>query len=189
MTHRSRVRLGHVVISIGLRCDPVTLKIRAADAADVEAIEAVGHRTWPATYESFAGPEFVADGLARWWSREALLRTVRDTSVLVVERDGAGIVGMGNIDFRREIPVIWRLYVVPEEHGTGTGTALMTALLELASTTASAVQLEYMDGNTRAERFYRRHGFAEIRREPASEPGWPSDVWMEKRLDRRPEKS
>jgi len=38
-----------------------------------------------------------------------------------------------------------------------------------------------MDGNVQAEAFYRRHGFTEIRREPASRPDWPSDVWMERR--------
>jgi len=56
----------------------------------------------------------------------------------------------------------------------------MSSLVELAAPSADAVRLEYVDGNDRAERFYARHGFAELRREPGEQPGWPDIVWAER---------
>ncbi|MGI5128069.1 N-acetyltransferase family protein [Pseudonocardia sp. CA-107938] len=161
------------------------MQIRPAAIGDVEAIRSIGLRTWPVTYTSFAGAEYVADGLAKFWTAESVLAIVEDTRVVVAQDDSGAVVGMGNIDLRLETPVIWRLYVLPEQHGTGVGAGLMSTLLDLPPATTTAVRLEYMDGNTRAERFYRKQGFAEIGREPAERPGWPGRVWMERRLDGR----
>ena len=41
-----------------------------------------------------------------------------------------------------------------------------------------------VDGNDRAARFYARHGFREIGREPGERPGWPMCVWLERPLAR-----
>jgi GNAT superfamily N-acetyltransferase len=151
------------------------MEIRTAGRPDIDAIKDIGERTWPATY-GFAGHGYVRNGLDTWWSAEAIERSLRDTTVLVADT-GDGLLGVGNIDLRLEVPVIWKLYVVPEAQGTGAGTALIAALLERAP--GRAVRLEYVDGNDRAAQFYRRRGFAELRREPAERPGWPETVWME----------
>ena len=151
------------------------MEIRTAGRPDIDAIKDIGERTWPAAY-GFAGHEYVRNGLDTWWSAEAIERSLRDTTVLVADT-GDGLLGVGNIDLRLEVPVIWKLYVVPEAQGTGAGTALIAALLERAP--GRAVRLEYVDGNDRAAQFYRRRGFAELRREPAERPGWPETVWME----------
>jgi GNAT superfamily N-acetyltransferase len=158
--------------------------IRAATEDDVDAVRRVGELTWPPTY-AFAGDDYVAHGLSTWWSEEATTRSLRDTTVLVAVVDDE-IVGMGNIDFRGDVPVIWRLYVVPAAQGTGAGSALLTALIGLVPTGAGAVRLEYVDGNDRAARFYARHGFRELRREPDHHDGrddLPDIVWVERPVD------
>jgi GNAT superfamily N-acetyltransferase len=152
------------------------MEIREAVATDIDGIMAIGQQTWPATY-GFAGPDYVAHGLATWWSAEATARTLADTTVLVAA-DGDRLIGVGNIDLRGPIPIIWKLYVVPPAQGTGAGSALLSALVKHAD--GRAVRLEYVDGNERAGRFYAAHGFVEIRREPGEEPGWPDTVWVEK---------
>ncbi|HEX6922086.1 MAG TPA: GNAT family N-acetyltransferase [Actinomycetes bacterium] len=154
--------------------------IRAAVGADVPGIREVGHLAWPETY-AFAGADYIAHGLQAWWSADATLRSMRDTEVLVAV-DGDRVVGVGNVDLRGEVPIIWKLYVVPDQQGAGTGSALMTSLLELVPSSATAVRLEYVDGNDRAARFYARHGFREIGREPGERPGWPMCVWLERPL-------
>ncbi|GGN98347.1 N-acetyltransferase [Actinoplanes lobatus] len=154
----------------------MSVKIRRANRGDVQAIISVGRRTWPATYE-FAGAEYIADGLATWWSVEAIERSLETTTVLVAD-SGKAVVGTGNIDLRPEIPVIWKLYAVPEVQGTGVGAALITELMEVAG--GLPVRLEYTDGNARAAGFYARHGFVEIRREANDQPGWPDAVWLER---------
>ncbi|MFI5897757.1 GNAT family N-acetyltransferase [Actinoplanes sp. NPDC051513] len=153
------------------------MRIRDAVPGDIDAIIEIGHRTWPATY-GFAGDEYVRDGLATWWSAEAVERSLRDTTVLVAAGE-QGLLGIGNIDLRGETPIIWKLYVVPESQGTGAGSALISALLERAP--GRPVLLEYVDGNDRAARFYDRRGFTEVRRDPGERPGWPDTVWMEHR--------
>jgi GNAT superfamily N-acetyltransferase len=154
------------------------MKIRKAGLGDVEAIMAIGQKTWPPTY-AFAGEEFIAHGLATWWSAEATERTLADTTVLVAE-DGDDVVGVGNLDRRGPVPIIWKLYVVPEAQGTGAGSTLLAALV--AEAAGEPVRLEYTDGNERAARFYASHGFVEVRREPGEQPGWPDLVWVERAL-------
>lgn len=153
---------------------PVTVRLARPD--DASAIKLVGEATWPDTY-AFAGPEYVAHGLASWWSEEAVLRGLRTTCTYVAERDGT-VIGIGNIDLRGELPVIWKLYVLPEHHGTGAGHALMETLLQQAPDDVDGVTLEYTDGNARAAAFYARHAFTELRRDPPEKPGWPGQIWM-----------
>lgn len=154
--------------------------VRPATAADAAAIEHVGRETWPSTY-AFAGEDFIQHGLGSWWSADAVLRSLRTTRTFVAAVDGK-VVGMGNLDLRGERPVIWKLYVLPEHQGTGAGHALMDRLITEAPA-GSEVLLEYTDGNERAARFYRRHGFVELRRDPPELNGWPDQVWMVHRHD------
>lgn len=153
--------------------------VRAATEADVEAIREVGLATWPSTY-GFAGADYVAQGLARWWSAEAVCESLRNTENLVAVDDGA-VVGVGNLDLRQSPPVLWKLCVRPERHGQGVGRALLTALVRLAGD--RPIRLEYLDGNDRAARFYAVHGFREIAREPGERPDWPDTVWVERPAD------
>ena len=88
----------------------MAVEVRPAAAEDVAAIEEIGGKTWPATY-SFAGDDYIAHGLATWWSSKALLQSLDDTTVLVAV-DSGQVVGTGNIDVRRAVPVIWKLYVL-----------------------------------------------------------------------------
>lgn len=153
------------------------VKIRDAVHGDVDAIISVGRQTWPATY-AFAGPEYIEHGMREWWSAEAIERSLKTTEVLVAEKDNT-IVATGNIDLRHDVPIIWKLYVVPAAQGTGVGSALIQKLIAVAG--ESPVRLEYIDGNTKAADFYARHGFIEVRREPNDAPGWPAQIWVERK--------
>lgn len=158
----------------------MAVKVRPAVAGDVAAIQEIGRETWPATY-SFAGDDYIANGLATWWSSEALLRSLDDTTVLVAV-DNSQLVGVGNVDVRGAVPVIWKLYVLPQVQGSGVGSALLTALLNHVPAGTESVQLEYLDGNERAAAFYAAKGFTEVRREPGERPGWPAAVWVQRRM-------
>src|SRR6476661_8072898 len=100
----------------------MSISVRSATEADVEAICAIGRAAWPATY-AFAGADYVEHGLAAWWSDDAVQRSLATTVTLVAETNG-GVVGMGNVDLRPDVPVIWKLYVFPEHQGAGIGGAL-----------------------------------------------------------------
>lgn len=157
--------------------------VRPATADDVAAIVAVGHATWPATYD-FAGSDYVEHGLATWWSPAAVLRGLSSTTTIVAEVDGR-VVGVANVDLRPDVPVIWRLYVLPAHQGTGVGGALLRALVDAVPADRRAVSIEYAAGNDRAAAVYARHGFVETRRESGERPGWPEQVWAERPVGER----
>ena len=98
----------------------MALTIRKADMADLDAVLAVGHRTWPVTYEGIAGADYVQAGLAKWWSAEATSPAIRQGRLTVAEVDGA-VVGMASVGREEDPLVLWRLYVLPEHHGQGIG--------------------------------------------------------------------
>lgn len=154
------------------RPDP-TLRVRRATEDDTDAVRRVGHATWPAKY-TFAPEGHVEHGLATYWSEEVVRQGLRDMPTWIAEVDGE-VVGMANLDPRREPPVIWKLYVVPGAQGSGAGTALIEAAIAEA---VWPVRLEYADGNDRAARFYARLGFVEIQR--IAKADGPDQVWVER---------
>jgi GNAT superfamily N-acetyltransferase len=151
--------------------------VRAATRQDVEAIRAIGLAAWPTTYE-FAGDDYVAHGIETWWSEDAVRRGLDTTVTLVAEPEGR-VVGMGNVDLRPAVPVIWKLYVLPGHQGAGIGGELLRALVAEVPAERGAVAIEYVDGNDRAAAVYARLGFREVRREPSDHEGWPDQVWAE----------
>jgi len=161
----------------------MALIIRAADGNDLAAVLAVGRRTWPVTYGPIAGEEYVAMGLAKWWTAGATIPAIRAGRVTVAEVDGT-VVGIAVVGPHENHLVLWKLYVLPEHQGGGIGSALMESVIARASGEHSQIRLSYLDGNTSAETFYRGKGFVEISRESSGD-GIPESVWMQLVLDSR----
>jgi GNAT superfamily N-acetyltransferase len=159
----------------------MTLIIRAADGNDLGAVLEVGRRTWPVTYGPIAGEEYVAMGLAKWWTEAATIPAIRAGRVTVAELDGT-VVGMAVVGPHERHLVLWKLYVLPEHQGGGIGSALMASVVAAARGEHSQIRLSYLDGNTSAEGFYRSKGFVEISRESSGD-GIPDSVWMQLMLD------
>jgi GNAT superfamily N-acetyltransferase len=77
---------------------------------------------------------------------------------VLVAVGGGEVVGVGNIDVRGDVPVIWKLYVLARVQGSGIGSALLTALLDRVPPGTGSVRLEYADGNEPAAAFYVARG-------------------------------
>ncbi len=155
----------------------MTLEVRRATKTDVDAICEIGRAAWPGTY-AFAGQDYVEHGLATWWSAAAVERGLATTTTMVAESEGH-VVGMGNVDLRPDVPVIWKLYVHPDHQDKGVGSSLLSALIGAVPAARRTVAIEYIEGNDRAAAVYARHGFVEVRRDPADRPDWPRQVWAE----------
>lgn len=155
--------------------------IRKATVADVEAIVYVGHRTWPLAYAGIAGDDYVAMGLTKWWTVEGTTAIVEANRCTVAEVDGqvVGVAAAGPLGGQL---TLWKLYVVPEHQGNGIGGQLLDRVLaDGVATGYPDIRLAYLDGNTRAERFYRRRGFVEVERESGGS-GIPDSVWVRRDL-------
>lgn len=151
--------------------------VREATGDDLHAVLEVGLRTWPPTYVPIAGKDYVAMGLAKWWTEEATIPPIRAGRVLVAEVDGE-VVGMTSFSPQDGHFMIWKLYVLPPFHGQGLGHRLLTAAINRAHAEDFAeVRLSYLAGNDHAGEFYRRHGFVEYEREQGGS-GMPDSVWV-----------
>src|SRR5262245_57566080 len=64
------------------------VEVRLAVGNDHAGVLAVGHRTWVATYEPITGPEYVAMGLAKWWTSDVVTDSIRKGRTLVAVEDG-----------------------------------------------------------------------------------------------------
>jgi GNAT superfamily N-acetyltransferase len=151
--------------------------VRGAVGDDLSGVLSVGHRTWPATYEPIAGPEYVAMGLAKWWTSDVITDSIRKGRTLVAV-EGDDVVGVATFGAQDASIVLWKLYVLPGHHGRGIGSRLMDAVVARAlEGEHRRITLSYLEGNQQAARFYARRGFVETHRErPGS--GLPESVWM-----------
>lgn len=140
---------------------------REPGPSDAEALGRMHHRAWRATYGGMLPAAYferwdVAAAVAEW---DDLLAAPRDPgeTLLAVFDDGGEVLGWARsgppptdegIDPVRPVR-LHGLYVDASAHGTGLGRALFDAVLG-----ERPAEVWLIDGNARAEAFYRRNGFA-----------------------------
>ena len=157
------------------------MQIRTAHGDDLSGAVSVGHRTWLATYEPIAGPEYVAMGLAKWWTRDAVTASIRAGRTIVAAL-GDEVIGVATHGMQGEQVVLWKLYVLPGHHGKGIGTALLREVEQRAAASGHrTLVLSHIAGNTAAARFYAKNGFVTTQVEEGGS-GMPDSVWMAKQL-------
>jgi GNAT superfamily N-acetyltransferase len=159
----------------------MAMLIRVADGNDLAAVLDVGRRTWPVTYGPIAGEDYVAMGLAKWWTEDATIPAIRTGRVTVAEVDGT-VVGIAVVGAHEQHLILWKLYVLPEYQGKAIGSALLESVVASATGVYPEIRISYLDGNTLAEAFYRGRGFVEISRESGGD-GIPESIWMRLGLD------
>ncbi len=123
--------------------------LRAANAADVDAVADLCRRTRRTSLPFL--PDLHSAAEDRVYFRDVVFA---GDEVHVAEREGRLV---GAIAFSDGW--VSQLYVDPDEHGRGIG----SALLRLAMEAQPELQLWTFQKNDRALRFYARHGFALVR--------------------------
>ncbi|MCV7258058.1 GNAT family N-acetyltransferase [Mycobacterium shimoidei] len=141
--------------------EPLTVQSITANFNGLDELATVAARTFPlacppsVTREDIAS--FVEANLSVARFSEYL--TSPDHVVLVARRDDR-IVGYAML-VRDDGVELSKMYVLPQQHGTGVSTALMNATLRAAAQFgANFIWLGVNQKNQRAQRFYRKHGFA-----------------------------
>lgn len=139
------------------------MNVRRAGPGDADAIAEVHVRTWQAAYEHVFGHENLARidlgrRAARW--RDVLA----DGDVAFVALDESGrVVGFASVGESRDAEgtgELYAIYALPEAWGTGAGTALLAAGVQvLREAGFREAILWVLDDNPRARRFYEREGW------------------------------
>lgn len=156
--------------------------VRTAGGDDLGGVISVGHRTWLATYEPIAGPEYVAMGLAKWWTPDVISATIRTGRTIVADKRGT-VIGVATWGAQQGDAVLWKLYVLPGHHGKGVGSRLLAEVERRAVEQGhERLVLSHISGNAQAAAFYRARGFCQTHTEEGGS-GMPDSVWVAKSLD------
>ncbi len=131
--------------------------------ADAAAIARVHVDSWRVAYRDHLPAELLASlsveqRQAGW---EELLGNP-ESPTLVAELDGevVGFAGVGPSRDEQGVAELYAIYLDPQRYGTGVGRALMdAALARLRELGYGEATLWVLDGNERAERFYRIAGW------------------------------
>jgi ribosomal protein S18 acetylase RimI-like enzyme len=152
----------------------VAIAVAAAVEADVSELAGVAGRTFPLACPPSATPEnivaFIDENLSQTRFRDYLADP--DRAVLAAREDGR-IVGYAMLirgvpddaDVQQAVTLrpaveLSKMYVLPDSHGAGVSSALMTAALQHATELdAKCVWLGVNQQNQRAQRFYTKYGF------------------------------
>ena len=143
---------------------PEDVTIRPATTADAEAIARVDIASWRGAYSEILSDSYlssldVSERAGRWNAAVA----ARDVTVLVAE-DESGTVGFTSVGPSRDEDAepgnleIYAIYLHPRAWGSGVARDLMRTVLD-GLAPGTVVSLWILQGNDRAQHFYRRHGF------------------------------
>lgn len=133
--------------------------VHRAIVDDIQSIHEVATATWWDTYKDLFPADVIALCLRRSYSVERLRERVQQADAfLAAERDGL-MIGFAQFS-RRDVgeALLSSIYVLPEEQGSGVGTALLEAGVRvLAPIRRLCVEVE--ERNWKGRRFYREKGF------------------------------
>ena len=139
------------------------MDVRRARLEEARAIAQVHAETWREAYEHVFGAERLAsvtvDARLAQWER---ILAAGQSDVFVAAADGliVGFVSTGDSRDADAEAELFAIYVLPDDWGSGAGSALMRAGLEAMRLRASGdAVLWVLDDNPRARRFYEREGW------------------------------
>ncbi len=140
------------------------MQVRAATPADVDAIGRVHAESRRATYVDLvpdhALRQLTATSQARYW-RERLAAEPSPFCVYVAEVDGAQVAGFAMGSAEGATATLHAIHLLPAALGSGAGGRLHEAVLaDFAGWGCTAAELWVLDGNERAQAFYRREGWS-----------------------------
>ncbi|MDV3125021.1 GNAT family N-acetyltransferase [Mycobacterium sp. 21AC1] len=148
--------------------------VDAPQPADLPELVTVAATTFPLACPPSATPDNIATFIAENLSEARFAEYLADPDrKVLVARCGTAITGYTMLirgvadddDVQRAVPQrpameLSKMYVLPEHHGAGASSALMTAALHNAAALGAAcVWLGVQQENQRAQRFYTKHGF------------------------------
>ncbi|GIF75516.1 GNAT family N-acetyltransferase [Asanoa siamensis] len=144
----------------------MTLSLRPAQAADIDAIGTLHYDSRIAAYRDFvpiAGLQALSPEMLSAWWRERFTYEAETHRLTVAEVDGR-TVGFSYVGPEEEhtagVGQLYAIHLDPATQGRGFGRALMTdALAAMRDQGCGSAVLWVLDGNAHARRFYERGGW------------------------------
>jgi ribosomal protein S18 acetylase RimI-like enzyme len=146
--------------------DPTQVSVLTADPdSHAEEVARIGRVAFPRTYDGVLPPESIRAVVEQTYSDDAVRSCMKacaedDGSHFLVAEQGGRVVGYAHYDTFGGEPELHRIYVDPDAIGGGIGTLLLRELHTRLGPGTSYI-LMVIASNTKAIRFYRRHGFVD----------------------------
>ena len=139
----------------------MAISVTRADACDAAELADLAAATFPLACPETVPAEDVAAFIAVNLSAECFGRYLADPDRVILTASVEGrIVGYAMLIRGSDGVELSKMYVLAGHHGTGAAAALMQSGITWAEGTgADTVWLGVNNGNARAQRFYRKHGF------------------------------
>lgn len=136
---------------------------RRATPEDAESIRRVATKSWHATYDSIIGSEAVEETIDEWYELDGLASSItRDGApmFLAIADRAIGFAQGGRSNDGPAGATVSRIYVVPEQWGSGCGSELLNRLFEeFRAVGHDSVWLAVMAENEVGRSFYDSHDF------------------------------
>lgn len=137
--------------------DVVTL--RSAAPPDAGGVACVHVRSWQAAYRGLLPADFLTGLQPADWAAGYTF-DAQDPVTTVAVDFRSGIVGFATVSITPPLARLMAFYVDPDLWGRGIGSQLLKQAMDSFRTAGCTVaELWVMDGNERAQHFYRSHGW------------------------------
>lgn len=144
----------------------MTVEIRPAEPADMEAIQAVARAAWEEAHTPIIGQSAVERFLDEHYNRETLQERLEAETVFLSAVDDRTVVGFavaGPSEGDSSSFILGRLYVNPDRWGEGIGRRLLERVeVRTRQRGAERLRLGVMAENERAVGFYEAAGYQRI---------------------------
>jgi diamine N-acetyltransferase len=142
------------------------LSIRKATQSDLQVIQDIAYKTWPAAYSSILTPGALHYMLGYFYSIDALQQQMKDGQQFFIAEVNEQPVGFGSVsEVEAKVFKLNKLYVLPGVQKTGAGKALMDHAFALATRNNAKQVILNVNRNNPAKDFYEKIGFRIIKEE------------------------
>jgi len=140
--------------------DQVT--ITRLDESDIDTLIPLARRIWHAHYPGIITPEQIDYMLERGYTRQVIMDEIAHQGVIwLAIRDGDAMIGFVALGpYAPQTMKLHKLYLLPENHGTGIGARALAEVERIArENAASTLVLNVNRHNAKAIRAYQRAGW------------------------------
>lgn len=138
------------------------MQLRKAGVKDSAVISSIARRTWPVTYAEIISEEQISYMLDSMYAQDTLHEQIIDPAyhfhIISTDQD-AGFICFGPKEDEPDICRIHKLYVLPDQHAKGLGTALLDTAEDFARMEKKSILELNVNIKNPAFHFYIKQGF------------------------------
>jgi diamine N-acetyltransferase len=139
------------------------ISIRNATADDLPAIHDLAHKIWPAAYSHILSPEqleYMLDLIYSFTSLRHQLLDLKHNFFIVLDKNNpSGFASFSQKEMNSETYRLHKIYVLPQQHGTGTGKLLLAHVINsIKSSGGNSIELN-VNRHNKVRHFYEKLGF------------------------------